>query len=422
MVFGAGAANVSGLCHGAHQQVGSFFVPHDLREPLTTSGTGPLAGLTAAVKDMYDIEGERTSGGSPHWVSGQKSARRNACVVQSLLDAGATIVGKTICDEFFYSLTGANAHYGTPVNTRAPGRLPGGSSAGSAAAVAAGACDLALGSDTGGSVRVPAALCGVYGIRPTLGRVSLSGAMAMAPSFDAAGWFTSGPGLLRLVGRVLLGEDRVDAIVGRVVVAEDAFAEADAEVAALLRSFLKRAGSALPSQTGQPIAPEGFDPWREAFRLIQAREIWRIYGRFIEREKPQLGPGTRERMDFASTVSKADGQTARRTHRKVREYLRRLLPPGTVLAVPTAPCIAPAINAPADLLESFRIRAMRLTCIGGLGGLPQVTVPVGVVAGCPVGLSFIGWAGSDETLLDLAVTLGRFCGLATVAAWPRAGG
>ena len=133
----------------------SFFVPHDLAAPIVGANTGPLAGLTCAVKDLYDVAGSRTGGGSPDWLAAQKPAAKHAAAVQKLLDAGATIVGKTICDEFFYSVSGANHHYGTPENLRAPGRMPGGSSSGSAAATAAGACDIALGSDTGGSVRLP---------------------------------------------------------------------------------------------------------------------------------------------------------------------------------------------------------------------------------------------------------------------------
>src|SRR5690606_24263239 len=118
-----------------------------------------------------------------------------AAVVDQILGAGGSIIGKTICDEFFYSVSGVNAHYGTPLNPRAPGRIPGGSSCGSASAASAGACDIAIGSDTGGSVRVPASLCGIYGIRTTRGRMDLRGAMAMAPSFDAGGWFAATPGI-----------------------------------------------------------------------------------------------------------------------------------------------------------------------------------------------------------------------------------
>src|SRR3546814_5268446 len=175
------------------------FVPHTLSEPLRGSGTCPLAGLTFAVKDLYDIAGRKTGNGSPDFLAWTKPASATAPSVRKLLDAGADCVGVTICDEFFYSLTGANAHYGTPGNARAPGRMPGGSSSGSAAAVAAGLCDFALGSDTGGSVRVPAAFCGVYGIRPTHGRVDLAGGRAMAPSYDTGGWFADDAALFRAI-------------------------------------------------------------------------------------------------------------------------------------------------------------------------------------------------------------------------------
>ena len=143
----------------------SAFVPHDLAEPIVGAASGPLAGLTAAVKDMYDIAGYRISSGNPTFLETYPTATKTAGAVQRILDAGTTVVGKTVCDEFFYSVTGANFHYGTPVNPRAPGRLPGGSSSGSASAVASGTCDFALGSDTGGSVRIPASFNGLYGLR-----------------------------------------------------------------------------------------------------------------------------------------------------------------------------------------------------------------------------------------------------------------
>jgi amidase len=388
----------------------SAFVPHDLGAPVAGAASGPLAGLTCAVKDMYDIAGYRTGGGSPDWLAAATQANSSAAAVRKILDAGATIIGKTVCDEFFFSVTGANAHYGTPLNPRAPGRLPGGSSSGSAAATAAGACDFALGSDTGGSVRVPASFCGVYGIRPTHGRVHLSGAMAMAPSFDVAGWFASGPGVFRRVGHVLLEGVSSPARVEALLVLEDGFEQADAAAAALLRSALAAMAADLPAPKEVRVAPEGLDPWRECFRVIQGFEIWGIYGEFIERRRPRLGPGVRERMAFAAKVSHRDAEEARRVKARARDQIRRLAKPGAILALPTAPGIAPRADAPAQALEAFRANVMRLTSIAGLSGLPQVTIPIGTVSGCPVGLSFIGWAGADEVLLDLAVRLSRRCG------------
>jgi amidase len=388
----------------------SAFVPHDISSAIAGAKSGPLAGLTAAVKDMYDVAGYRTGGGSPEWLEAHPPATSNAGAVQKILDAGATIIGKTICDEFFYSVSGANAHYGTPVNPRALGRLPGGSSSGSASAAASGACDFALGSDTGGSVRVPASFCGLYGLRPTHGRVDLSGAMPMASMFDVGGWFASAPGVFRRVGAVLLGGEPVREAIRQLVILEDAFAQADADVATLLRDFIQTATAAIPEKSAATIAPKGFDAWREIFRIVQAREVWKTYGPFIEKQKPLLGPGIKERMEFAAGVSETDAAALRKELPRARDQIRAVAKPGTILALPTAPCIAPLTTTPASDQESFRLRVMRLTCISGVSGLPQVSIPAGTISGCPIGLSFIGWAGGDEALLDFAVSLAKYVG------------
>jgi amidase len=351
-------------------QYRTAFVPHDLSEPVVGAPTGPLAGLTAAVKDMYDIAGYRTGNGNPTWLASHPAAVKNAGVVQRILGAGAKVIGKTVCDEFFFSVTGANAHYGTPVNPRALGRLPGGSSSGSASAVAAGACDFAL------------------------------------------GWFASGPGVFRKVGDVLLDAQSVGAKVERTIVLEDAFAEADEDVADLLHTALEFMIDDLPPLVHARIAPQGFDPWRETFRTIQGYEVWQTFGDFVTRNQPQLGPGIRERMEFSAKVSQSEVEAARGVHAQARDHIRQTVGPGTILALPTAPCIAPPIDMPAAEMEHFRVRVMRLTCIAGMAGLPQVNLPIGTLAGCPIGLSLIGWAGADEALLDLACALSRHCGIA----------
>src|SRR5215813_12990771 len=389
----------------------SAFVPHDLTAPLSGGGAGPLAGLSAAVKDMYDIAGYRTGGGNPDWLDAQAPATSTAAAVVRVLEAGATIIGKTICDEFFYSVSGANAHYGTPVNARAPGRLPGGSSSGSAAACGAGLCDFALGSDTGGSVRVPASFNGIYGLRPTHERIEHAGVADMAPSFDVPGWFAATPGVFRKVGSVLLDDQRVLAKINHVMLLEDAFAQAEEPVADLLRTLLELMSDDLPEITHDRIAPDGFDPWREAFRIVQAYETWQTFGEFINAQNPKIGPGVRERMAFASTVTKSQANANRDAIAKAREHIRKIATSGTVLALPTSPSIAPKIETSGAELEEFRTRAMRLTCAAGISGLPQMSIPAGTINGCPVGLSFIGWAGGDEALLDLACELARHGGV-----------
>jgi len=258
---------------------------------------------------------------------------------------------------------------------------------------------------------VPAALCGLYGIRTTLGRVDKRGAMDMSPSFDTIGWFSSVAGLFRRVGAVLLEGRSLYAPIDQLLVADDAFAEADAPVAALLRDALGAMASALPKPKNIRVAPDGLDGWRDVVRIIQAHEIWQVYGRFVEDKHPRFGPGVAERMQTASKVSQAEADAARKHHDAARAHIQRLVPPGALIALPSAPCIAPRIDTPADGQDAYRIHVMRLTCIAGLGGLPQVSIPVGIVDGCPVGLSFIGWPGGDEAMLDLAVAVSRTCGL-----------
>ena len=389
----------------------SAFVPHDLKAPLVGASSGPLAGLTCVVKDMYDIAGERTGSGNPTIYEHQPIANKNADCVQKLLNAGATITGKTICEEFFYSVTGINAHYGTPVNARAPGRMPGGSSSGSAAAQGAGLCDFSLGSDTGGSVRIPASFNGIYGIRPTHGRIGTAGVRDMAPSFDTVGWFASTPGIFHNVGPVLLDHRRVPANISRVIVLEDAFEQADTQVADMLRTLLEFMADDLPAVAHGRIAPDGFDSWREAMRIEQAYETWQTFGSFVKTHNPKIGPGIRDRIAFAETVTQQAADEARAVRAKIREHVFQTAVPGTLFALPAAPCIAPRIDGDEAEMQSFRVRVMGLTCIASLTGLPQISIPAGTIEGCPIGLSFIGWAGGDEVLLDLAVKLARHCGM-----------
>ena len=386
------------------------FVPHDVDQPVKGAASGPLAGLTAAIKDMYDIAGTKSGGGSPAWLDHAKPATRNASVIQKLLDAGATIMGKTVSEEFFFSLTGASLHYGVPLNARAPGRVPGGSSSGSASATASNACDFAIGSDTGGSVRIPASFCGLYGLRPTHARVDMTGAMDMAHTFDVGGWFANAPGIFKRVGDVLLGGERVDATINTMIVLDDAFAEADPEIAALMKAALSAMADELPTARHDRIAPEGLDVWREGFRVLQAREVWEAYGDFVTKYKPVFGPGVKERFHFASIVTDGEVAKANDVRRRLRERVASVVKPGTILALPTSPAIAPLVTSTPEQLETFRVRALRMTCTSSMSGVPQVTIPIGTASGCPAGLSFIGWHGGDEALLALAAKLSRYCG------------
>src|SRR3954470_3071341 len=252
---------------------------------LEGSGRGPLAGLTFAAKDIYDVAGHRTGFGSPDWLRTHEPAQRTAPIVQQLLDAGANMAGKTHTDELTFSLNGENAHYGTPVNVNAPGRIPGGSSSGSAAAVGGALVDFALGSDTGGSVRAPASFCGIYGLRPTHARISLDGACPLASSFDTAGWFARDPDVMERVGSVLLNEETDRTMPRRLLVAQDAFDLAGAPATAALQPALERVGHLIGKSQRVTVSNEGLRQWLDVFRTLQGFEIWAQHGPWVEQAK-----------------------------------------------------------------------------------------------------------------------------------------
>ena len=375
-------------------------VPENLRSPIKGEPSGLLSGLTFVAKDLFDVAGHRTSNGSPDFHHHAEPSLTNAMVISKLLAAGATLTGMTICDEFFYSLTGANAHYGTPINLRAPGRLPGGSSSGSAAAMTAGISDFAVGSDTGGSVRIPASFCGLWGIRPSLGRVSLDGGRAMAPSFDTAGWFTNDAELLSVVGRVVLEGSPDRSAIERFVIADDVLARTDDPITSAFSTWIKTA--ALDAVENLTIASDGLDSWWNVFRIIQAGEVKTTNLPWVRKYKANLGEGIKERFFMAEQVTDIELNKARQEQEEIVKKINAVIVPGTVLVMPTAPCIAPKRDAESAALESFRSNTMALTCIAGLAGLPQVSMPVLTVDDCPAGVSLVGAQGSDEQLLKLA--------------------
>lgn len=356
------------------------------------------------------MAGEVAGAGNPAWLADHAPATANADVITRVLDAGASITGKAICDEFFYSILGANAHYGTPVNPRTPDRLPGGSSSGSATAVASGTVDFALGSDTGGSIRIPAMANGIYGIRPTHGRVSLRGVLPLAETFDTVGWFATSARMLGKIAPVLLQGESEPAPVTNVVHAKDLMALADPVVKDAFVRFESRCARFLPSATKVEVAPEGPDAWRETFRIIQGYEAWQAYGAWLDGHRAELGPGTKERFAYAKTVSRETADGARSHMDHIRSQVRGVVQRGTVLIMPTVPALAPLLTSTSAELDLYRARVMSFTCIAGLGGLPEISIPAGSADGVPVGISLIGWPGADEILLELAISLSPFCG------------
>jgi amidase len=369
------------------------------RVKITGTDDGPLRGTVFAAKDNFDIATRRTGAGSPTWLQTHNKATRTAPAVQALLDAGATLLGKTTMDELAYGLTGKNVHYGAPVNPAAPDRVTGGSSSGSASAVAGRACDFALGTDTGGSIRVPAGYCGLFGMRPTHGRISADGIVPLAPSFDAVGWFARDAELLERVGRALLDESAPPPEPTRLLVATDAMRLADADVYAALLPWIGRAKSFFDESAEIEIAGADLAGWVDTFRHLSGAEAWACHGAWIDEVKPRMAPDVEARFRFGGTVTPAQIAEYRPKREAVRARMAELLADGAILCIPTAATPAPLRDAPDAEFDRVRQRTLPLTCIAGLAGLPQISLPAGFAQDAPVGVSFVAARGADAMLL-----------------------
>ena len=368
---------------------------------------GPLSGMTFAAKDLFDVAGHVTGGGNADYLATHGPATTTADAVQALIDAGATLVGKTHTDELAFGLLGRNAHYGTPTNPKAPDRVPGGSSSGSAAAVAGGLVDTALGTDTGGSVRIPSSFCGLFGIRPTHGRISEKGVIPLAVSFDTVGCFARDAQTLKRVADVLLSGADVKQPAQRLLIATDLFSRADAAVRDALAPHVAKLGKVIGAQAEQQVCPTDLNEWVEAFRPLQAYEAWESDGAWVERTKPRFGPDVTRRFQLAKSITKAQRDANQPIRDAVKKRMAELLAHGGVLCLPTAPFPAPKRNILYAEIDALRDRILAGTCIAGLSGFPQINLPVATVDGGPVGLSILGAAGTDRVLLDLAVAFAK---------------
>lgn len=366
---------------------------------------GPLTGLTFAAKDLFDVAGTPTGGGNPDWARQNPIPDRHAWAVQSLLDAGATLIGKTITDEVSLGILGENAFEGTPPNPAAPGHVPGGSSSGSASAVAQGICDTALGTDTGGSVRVPASFCGLYGIRPTHGRLNLTGMLPQAPSSDTTGWFARDAKTFARVSEVLLGEAIPEALPTRLIIASDAFGFAEPAAAAALEPMVRRLKALIPETRFDLMAPPGLSVWGRAQRVLQPVEAWETFRTWVERDNPRFAFSVAKGLVLGAVSTEADRGWAALMRQEVRGRMRFLLPRGTVLAIPTTPFPAPKAGLPLDVLTPLRDQILCLCAQGGLAGHPQISIPGAKVEGRPVGLSLIAARGADALLIRTALAL-----------------
>uniref|UniRef100_A0A1D1XLT5 Amidase 1 n=1 Tax=Anthurium amnicola TaxID=1678845 RepID=A0A1D1XLT5_9ARAE len=417
-------------------EFGAFMERFELRLPppegSSPSPELPLGGLTFAVKDIFDVSGYVTGFGNPDWARTHASAAMTSPAVMTIIRAGATCVGKTVMDEMAYSINGENKHYGTPTNPAAPDRVPGGSSSGSAVSVAAEIVDFSIGTDTGGSVRVPAAYCGIFGFRPSHGAVSTTGVIPMAQSFDTIGWFSRDPMILAKVGEVLLQLPITKTeLPSKILIPEDCFLHLSSQGSRacqiLTESVRKTIGchvlchlnlgeyiaNKVPSlhnfvhkhlvaSTEKQGTIPALSALSSAMRSLQRCEFKSNHGEWVKTVRPDLGPGIFERVWEAVKTTEEDVVPhCHAVRSELQAALNELLKDNGVLALPTVPGPPPKLLTEASLLENFRAKAFSLLSIAGMSGFCQVTIPLGKNENFPMSISLLGRHGSDVFLLNL---------------------
>jgi amidase len=380
-------------------------------DPLVpSSAPGPLNGLGIAVKDLLAVAGHPIGGGVPAWLAEQHPQPSSAPALTALLEAGAHIVGIARTDEFAYSLAGANPHYGTPPNPAAPDCISGGSTSGPSSAVALSQAAVGLGTDTAGSIRVPASYQGLVGLRTTHGAVSTEAMLPLAPTFDTVGWVTRDVATSVAVAEVLMGgRTREDAphVLSRTLRLPTVESLAQLDIREAFATTLERLSTAgrLPPVEEVDLPAELLDRWFSAFRAVQAWEAWQAHGAWVSAHPDALGLDVATRFAQASHVSDGDASAAREVVADARARLTELLV-GAVLALPSTSGPAPRRNATGQQIEVERAATLRMTCLAGLAGAPAVSLPLlRSTDSRPVGFCLLGAPGTDRSLLDLATPL-----------------
>ena len=381
----------------------SPFVPHG-HFTVSPLRTGPLSGLRFAAKDLFDVAGHPTGAGNPVWLETHPIPGRHSPVIAHLLEQGAELCGKTLTDELAYSIHGDNIHYGMPVNPAAPDRIPGGSSSGSVSAVAARTVDFALGTDTGGSTRVPASYCGVWGLRTTHGLISRDGLVPLHPAFDTVTWFAHAADTFLRVAESLLPESGFSP--KRLFVLDDAIQMADGNFLPALNTVRKELSLLLGTESqATSIADEPLDEWRKVYVTAGAYEGWQVHGGWISSHTPNFAPPIAARWEAAARVTAEQSQLAILRQQAIRRHVHTLLGRDAVAILPSAASVAPLRQTDGATIEDIRMRTMRISCIAGLCGLPQVSIPLRDRDGLPIGVSLLGPEGSDLELIRLAIRL-----------------
>tara|TARA_B110000977_G_scaffold125210_1_gene160367 strand:- start:37 stop:1173 length:1137 start_codon:yes stop_codon:yes gene_type:complete len=373
-------------------------MPHSPINPIIESYNGNLKNLKFVLKDMCDVKNIKTSCGNPDFYKACEPAKKHAEFLSNILSEGAILEGITICDEFFYSVIGENSHYGTPKNLNAPNCVPGGSSSGSAAALTTNLFDFSIGSDTGGSVRVPASFCGLLGIRPTHGRINANGVYPMAPSFDTIGWFSNNIKTFQKIGEVLLDKNENENITfNQFVIAEDLLELVDTDIKNQFNSYYKELH---PNIKHIRLSKFSKSEIADNFRILQAGEIKEHVIPWIEKNKPKISLEINSRIEMASEILPLEIDAAKTFRQEIISEINNSLPEGDIAIFPTTPFSAPKCGQSDQDLGSDRKKIMEMTSIAGMTSRPQISIPKFKGKTGPVGISILGWQNSDEILLN----------------------
>ncbi len=373
--------------------------------PLVTgAGDGPLVGETVAVKDLFDLAGFAVGAGVPAFLAESPRRVANASAVTALLAAGAAVQGIAQTDEFAYSVAGMNSHYGTPPNAVVSGAIPGGSSSGPATAVASGQVSIGLGTDTGGSIRVPASYQGLWGLRTTHDAVGRDGLLGLAPTFDTVGWLARDAATLRAAASASLGTSGRSSVKAGFAVAPALVALATPGVKDAFAAMLARLAEAGLTDDLVEVTLPDIDDLLEIFRTVQSAEAWAIHGEWIAAHPDALGDDIAARFAFGATVDPETESFARLALELARERIESIVG-DRVLLLPSASSIAPSTTADAETIEQVRQSTLRLSCVAGIAGRPALSVPALTVDGSPVGLCLVGAPHTDIALIALGESL-----------------
>ena len=376
----------------------NFLVPHSPKNKIQTSYKGNLLDMRFLCKDMCQIKGFKTSCGNPDFYKHTAEATENAPFLEKILNEGAILEGITICDEFFYSIIGENIHYGTPSNKNAPNCVPGGSSSGSAAALTQINYDFTIGTDTGGSVRVPASFCGIYGFRPTHGRINLNKVYPMSESFDTLGWFSNNKSNMLKVGKVFFDHfEEIPIEQKNILIPIDIIDNLDENIKSQFYDYCENKFKNLKKVQ---LSNYNKSELAECFRIIQGYEIKLSMLPWIQKYNPKISTEINSRFEVTKNITVNMYNESINLRKEFVSELDKNLSKEALIIFPTTPFSAPITGQSDDDLSELRKKVMEFTCIGGLSSRPQISIPKFKGSTGPIGLSILGNKNADEIILN----------------------